>query len=337
MNLGNSNLSNTDETGNTVTVTGTNVTLNFYGEDNNKTNTVILGPGTDFVTFFGDTSNNGNTVVLGSGQDTVTFAGLPLDPGGTSNNNIVKAAANTVSTPAAPDTINNFNSTDKIDLSAITQLTNFLTPVLSSATANVKAGYVAWFDDKTNHITYVYGNTSTQDEKGGSTDFEIKLTGDISLTSANFPGLIGVTSPAGIAGSAINLALGDQATMAGLITVTVANLPTDWILSQGLHNTDGTWSVQTSDPSALTVTTPSTFSGAVVLNITESWTNPDGSVGTAFVTDNVEAYALGAAHLRVSRATIRSPGPARTICSSSPSRSATTPSTISTSRPTPSI
>ena len=120
----------------------------------------------------------------------------------------------------------------------------------------------------------------TQDEKGGSTDFEIRLTGDLLLTSANFPGLIAVTSPAGIAGTPINLALGGQATTAGLImVVTVANLPTGWSLSQGMHNPDGSWSVETSDPSALTVTTPSTFSGAVVLNITESWSNPDGSVG----------------------------------------------------------
>ena len=62
---------------------------------------MILGPGTDFVTLAGDKNNNGNTVVLGSGQDTVTFASR-LDPGGTSNNNIVKATANTVSTPAHP-------------------------------------------------------------------------------------------------------------------------------------------------------------------------------------------------------------------------------------------
>src|SRR3984893_16206022 len=85
---------NTDDNGNTVDVTGANVTLNFNGEDNNYSNTVILGPGTDFVTLAGDTNNNGNIVVLGSGQDIITFASR-LDPGGTSNNNIVKGAANT--------------------------------------------------------------------------------------------------------------------------------------------------------------------------------------------------------------------------------------------------
>ena len=232
VNFGAPDLSSTDENGNTITVTGTNVTLNFNGEDNNHNNTVILGSGTQVVTLAGDTNNNGNTVVLGSGQDTITFAS-GLDPGGTSNNNIVKAAANTVSTPAAPDTINKFNTTDTFDLSAITQLTKFLSPLLSSQTATVKAGYVAWFDDTTHHITYVYGNTSSNNEAGGSTDFEIKLNGDISLTSSNFPTLPAVTSPAGSAGSPINLALDDQAPTGAVTTVTIGNLPTGWMLSGG--------------------------------------------------------------------------------------------------------
>jgi hypothetical protein len=43
------------------------------------------------------------------------------------------------------------------------------------------------------------------------------------------------------------------------------------------------------------VTTPATFAGAVVLNVSESWTNPDGSAGSAQINDNVEAYAPGSA------------------------------------------
>ena len=281
--------SNTDDNGNTVTVTGTNVTLNFNGEDNNESNTVILGGGTQFVTLAGDTNNDGNTVVLGSGQDTITFASR-LDPGGTSNNNIVKATANTVSTPAAPDTINNFNSTDKIDLSAVTQLTRFLTPELSSQTAIVKPGYVAWFDDTTHHITYVYGNTSSGNEKGGSTNLEIKLNGDISLTSSNFLGLPAVTSPAGIAGSPINLALTERSGVGARLT-SLSGDASDWSLNKGTNLGNGTWMLDTSDLTALTVLTAATYTGAMVLRVTETWTNADGSAGNAFVTDNVEAYA----------------------------------------------
>ena len=51
--------------------------------------------------------------------------------------------------------------------------------------------------------------------------------------------------------------------------------------------------MQTNDPASLTVTTPADFVGATVLNVTETWTNADGSTGTAFVSDNVEAYAPG--------------------------------------------
>ena len=41
------------------------------------------------------------------------------------------------------------------------------------------------------------------------------------------------------------------------------------------------------------VTTPASYAGAMVLNVTESWTNADGSIGTAKIADNVEAYAPG--------------------------------------------
>ena len=49
--------------------------------------------------------------------------------------------------------------------------------------------------------------------------------------------------------------------------------------------------MQTSDLTALTVTT--TYIGAMVLDVTESWTNTDGSTGKATIADNVEAYAPG--------------------------------------------
>ncbi|MFC3533651.1 type I secretion C-terminal target domain-containing protein [Vogesella facilis] len=48
-----------------------------------------------------------------------------------------------------------------------------------------------------------------------------------------------------------------------------------------------------SDPSALTVTTPSDYAGALVLNVNMSWTNADGTTGSMYVADNVEAYAPG--------------------------------------------
>jgi hypothetical protein len=99
-----------------------------------------------------------------------------------------------------------------------------------------------------------------------------------------------VISPAGITASPINLALGGLLVSPGALVVTVSGIPADWELNKGTQNADGSWTVQTSDPSLLTVTTPSKFAGATVLNVSESWTNADGSAGIAYVRDNVEAY-----------------------------------------------
>jgi T1SS-143 domain-containing protein len=111
--------------------------------------------------------------------------------------------------------------------------------------------------------------------------------GNVSISSSR-------TLPAGVAGSPINLALTDYADHSGLVSVTIAGLAAGWVLNDGVHNSDGTWTVQTSDVASLSVTPPEGYAGALVLQVTEAWTNADGSVGHAFVPDNVEAYAKGA-------------------------------------------
>ena len=102
--------------------------------------------------------------------------------------------------------------------------------------------------------------------------------------------------PAGSAGNPINLALTDPSggRATGPVTLTVTSLPSDWSLNAGTDLGNGTWKVQTSDLTALTVTTTATYIGAMVLGVTESWTNADGSTGKAIIADNVEAYAPGA-------------------------------------------
>ena len=105
---------------------------------------------------------------------------------------------------------------------------------------------------------------------------------------------ISTLNPAGVSGEPINLALTDPSPDANdLVSVTVAGVPSGWTLNAGTNNGDGTWTIQTNDPSTLTITTPVDFAGAVVLPVTMSWTNADGSVGSAFVNNNVEAYAPG--------------------------------------------
>jgi hypothetical protein len=103
-------------------------------------------------------------------------------------------------------------------------------------------------------------------------------------------------APAGTSGEAINLALAGIAAAdhAGAVTLNVAGLPAGWVLSEGVHNVDGSWTVTTNDVSSLAVTSPDGFTGALLLQVTETWTNADGSTGTAYVSDNVEAFAHGA-------------------------------------------
>ena len=64
-------------------------------------------------------------------------------------------------------------------------------------------------------------------------------------------------------------------------------------MNRGVQVDDHTWTVQTSDVQSLTVTTPSASVGAVVLEVSESWTKPDGGTASSLVFDNVESYAVG--------------------------------------------
>ncbi|WP_461331569.1 beta strand repeat-containing protein [Bradyrhizobium huanghuaihaiense] len=100
-------------------------------------------------------------------------------------------------------------------------------------------------------------------------------------------------APAGVAGQPINLGLLDPGGIHGDISVSIAGVPSGWTLSEGTSNGDGTWTVVTNDVGSLTVTMPSAYTGALVLNVSETWTNADGSFGNAAIVDNVEAYAPG--------------------------------------------
>ncbi|RJT40545.1 adhesin [Mesorhizobium waimense] len=99
--------------------------------------------------------------------------------------------------------------------------------------------------------------------------------------------------PAGTSGEPINLALTDPSHEGALITVTVKNVPSGWTIDGATHNADGTWTIETNDLHGLTVTTPSEFAGAAVLDVQMTWTNADGTTGSMSVADNVEAYAPG--------------------------------------------
>ncbi|MFC3321575.1 Ig-like domain-containing protein [Mesorhizobium cantuariense] len=106
-------------------------------------------------------------------------------------------------------------------------------------------------------------------------------------------GSLGPLNPAGIAGEPINLALTDPSHEGALITVTVKDVPSGWTIDGATHNADGSWTIQTNGLQALTVTTPSEFTGAAVLDVSMTWINADGTTGSMSVADNVEAYTQG--------------------------------------------
>src|SRR5262249_51475590 len=115
--------------------------------------------------------------------------------------------------------------------------------------------------------------------------------GDTASSTLQLTSTIG---PAGIAGSPINLGLSDPAGHVGPVTVTIAVVPAGWTVNGGVGNGHGGWTVPTNNVSALSITSPHDYTGAMAFKVTTSWTNPDHSIGSATITDNVEAFAPGA-------------------------------------------
>ena len=136
--------------------------------------------------------------------------------------------------------------------------------------------------NEANFTLTVTANNTTSGEAASSASQTIAVT-------------VSPDAPAGVAGSPINLALANPSALDdGPASVTITGYPTGWQLNQGTNLGNGTWAVETNDLSALTVMTAAAYTGAAVLSVTETWTNADGTTGTATVADNVEAYVPGA-------------------------------------------
>ena len=161
---------------------------------------------------------------------------------------------------------------------------------MGSASSSVAAHAAAWFIDAANNQVIVYANPTGGPLNGGNAGLiEIHLAGTTTFVSGDIT--TGGAAPAGIAGQAINLGLTDPTGNHGEVTLTITGAPSDWTLSGGTYNLDGSWTIVTDNASALTVTTATTYVGALALGVSEAWTNADGSTGTADLIDNVEAYA----------------------------------------------
>ena len=137
-----------------------------------------------------------------------------------------------------------------------------------------------------NH-TFVYQQTATTiGNTGGYTLVELA---NVTLTNVSGAHV----APAGVAGEAINLGLTNPADHVGSINVSISGVPAGWTVNQGIDNGDGTWSVQTNDVTALTVTAPGTYAGALALHMSQTWIDFAGGTGLVMITNIVEAYAPG--------------------------------------------
>ncbi|BAR60805.1 hypothetical protein NK6_7654 [Bradyrhizobium diazoefficiens] len=133
---------------------------------------------------------------------------------------------------------------------------------------------------------YVFEQVGTT--PNAASDILVDLVG-VTLTNISQAHL----APAGIAGEAINLGLTNPVDHVGTVSVSVSGIRAGWTLSEGTDNGDGTWSVQTNDVTALTITTLDDYAGAVSLHISQTWTDSTGGTGLAMIADNVEAYGQG--------------------------------------------
>ncbi|MGF6628108.1 VCBS repeat-containing protein [Pseudomonas frederiksbergensis] len=166
-----------------------------------------------------------------------------------------------------------------------------LSDVAVTTTSGVPRGTFSNFT-QVDGDTYTAILTRTQ---GGSIKVDVAANSYTDL--AGNPGAAGSSAnlPAGVAGDPINLALNvPLADISGPVTVSISGVPSGWVFNAGTDNGDGTWTVHTNDPGALTVTAPSDFVGALVLDVNMNWSNSDGSTASAYVFNNVEVYAPGA-------------------------------------------
>jgi hypothetical protein len=139
-------------------------------------------------------------------------------------------------------------------------------------------------------VTGSFTLTVTAIEKDAEGNLSTSATATEALTVA----------PAGIAGSPINLAL---ASVSGpqdgtYSSVMVSGIPLGATLTDGSHtftSTLGNTSVDVHSWSLaqLAITTPSTFTGAIVLNVSETWSQSNGATTNVQIADNVEAYSPG--------------------------------------------
>ena len=262
-------------------ITPTNGSISGFTQDSPTTyhatfTASVAGTGTVSVAAGSYTDAAGNAG--GAGSDTVTF----------------DTSVPTLNTITTTNLSNPQGSTATITFAFSEAVTAFTLSDLVSSNVNK-----ATFSNLTTIDSITWTATATRGTANGSVQVSVANGSFTDLAGNPGTGLTSGNLPAGAAGEPINLALHNPAGEADYL-ITVSGVPTDWQLSSGTNLGNGTWMVQTNDTSALTVTTPASYAGALVLNVEMSWTNADGSTSSNSMTSNVEAYPVGSPIFAVS-------------------------------------
>ena len=290
----------------------------------NGTEIVVGGTGDDTIV---STDNTATTFILGAGNDTVTGGGgvdqfrLRTDGGTDTINDFVRgtdkigflegsaitgAVDFTTNGNSAGATLGASDFVQRASVASITATDDNKVIVITGGQTSLQIA--AATNSATNSYVVVFDTTDNRaeiwfDDDWSSTTGRVQIATLVGVTQADVTALARTDfvvydttlGPAGVAGSPINLALDDvSGGRVGDVTVTISDVPPGSSLNAGMDNGDGTWTVQTNDPQSLTITTPVAFTGAFVLTVTQTWTNPDGTISTVTFKDNVEAYAPGA-------------------------------------------
>jgi hypothetical protein len=264
--------------GNSGTITGYDVITDFDGA-------------TDFLDLPGSPPTASSFSSGGSADSTLTISGATVKSHSITNG--------IITFDTSSETFGSAVSLDGTDTSKVAAAVQYLESN-NLGGANSTLAFTATINGVAH--TYVYEQVGAT--PNSANDILVDLSG-VTLTSGGTSLQTLITNnhvkPAGIAGEPINLGLTDPSTDPNdLITVTVTGVPSGWSLNGGTNNGNGTWTVQTSDVGALTITSQADSTGAVVLNVAETWTGAEGNSGAKFVADNVETYAQGSPIFAVS-------------------------------------
>ena len=265
------------------------------GQGGNDTLTGGNGAGVDQFRFF--TSSGNDTVTdFTVGTDRIGFAGAGAT-GGVAFNTVVLSptgtnlAATDFATVATIQNIGN-NDDNQVDVITSTQTSAQIAAAVGNNIINL---YVVVFNSTTNRAE-IWFDTNWDDTANRTqiaTLAGVTAAQVAAMTASNFVVYNNTLGPAGAAGSAIDLNLENASNLVAGVSTTISGLPQGWVLSSGVDNGNGTWTVDYSALTNLTATSPSGSTSATLLTVSQTWTNADGSTGTAMVEDNVVAYASG--------------------------------------------